>query len=149
MRFFWWRTVRTVIAFSSVVVLVSVALTTRIPLLCRFSALEGERTFYLHSASSQAEQKNTIDFVDAFFVKGESVRFALGGRNAETFALEIARAYGAEIVYTESACGTTSFYAYAENGWESVTVQGARVNLHIAVGENVCVVGTPIIFGGF
>ena len=115
----------------------------------RFSKIEGERTFYLYSASSQALQKDSLAFWDIFSVKGESVRFACKGEQAQEIAERIVKMYGATTVYTEEACGVQSFYAYAGNGWESVCVNGERVNLHIAVNGDYCTVGTPIVFGGF
>lgn len=149
MRFFYWKTLRAVAVFVCVAFSLCVATVARVSQVCRFSAIEGERTFYLYSASSQAIRKSTLTLRDCLFVKGESVQFFHGGEDAGAVAERIARAYGATITYTETACGTISYYAYVPNGWESVTLNGARINLHIAVNGEVCAVGTPVIFGGF
>ena len=149
MRIFGWKCIRAIAVGLSVATTIGVATLARVPNLCRFSKIDGARTFYLYSASSQALQKDSLAFWDIFSVKGESVRFACKGEQAQEIAERIVKMYGATTVYTEEACGVQSFYAYAGNGWESVCVNGERVNLHIAVNGDYCTVGTPIVFGGF
>ena len=125
----------------------------------RFSALGGERVFFLNSVSSQALRVKTLSLTDIGRVKGECVhldltayeggRYALNGVLAEEFAQSIAKKYGAEILMTEEVCGVISFYAYT-NAWEgALQVNGRAVNLHIAVNGTACAVGAPIIFDGF
>ena len=117
--------------------------------------LKGERTFYLDSASSQGLRKSSLSIGELHRVKGECVRLDLtaqdGGKYAlnEEFALEIIRAYGAEIVFKEETCGQVSYYCYTPRFDNGLLLYGQRVNLHVAVGENACTVGTPIIFDGF
>ena len=116
----------------------------------RLSDIDGERTFYLYSASSQglrAEELRVRDFPN---VKGESVRFALNtGVETERLVQELVTRYGAKVAFTERAGGVTSFYCYTEKWSDGITLNGRTVNLHIAVSETQCAVGTPIIFGGF
>lgn len=116
---------------------------------CKLRALNGERVFYLHSASSQGLRKTELTLRDYANITGESVRFSRGEQNAEALAQYIAKQYGAEILFTEEACGITSYYCHTARWKESIAVNGARVNLHIAVSEEECAVGTPIIFDGF
>ena len=149
MRIFGWKCIRAIAVGLSVATAIGVATLARSTGLCRFSKIDGARTFYLYTASSQALQKDTLTFWESFSVKGESVRFACKGEQAQAIAERIVKAYGATVVYTEEACGVQSFYAYVGNGWESVCVNGERVNLHIAVNGDNCTVGTPIVFGGF
>lgn len=128
--------------------------------ICRLSAFTGERTFYLDSASSNALVKSRLDFSDIFRVRGESVAFFLPSeetgaqesaqRNAEeNFVKRVLEEYGAQLLVTESACGVTSYYAFVPSWHDGVFVGEKTVNLHIAIENNRCVVGTPIIFGGF
>lgn len=117
---------------------------------CKLSALSGKRTFYLDYASSQALRSPYLEIKDIFRVKGESVRFALDdAREREAIVGEIVEKYDAEILFTEEACGTISFYCYAPALYTGVCVRGMTVNLHIATTEKTCAVGSPIIFDGF
>ncbi len=109
----------------------------------RLGAIAGEHTYYLDSASSQALVKTRLSFSDIFRVRGESVVAERG--EAES----IAERFGAALVATEYAGDAVSYY-YTVDAWGGgVLIDGKRVNLHIAVGENRVVVGTPVIFGGF
>ena len=126
---------------------------------CALSALEGERCFYLDSPSSQGLRKTELEFVDLPRVKGESVTFSLlefeGGRyalNEETRAMlakKIAEKFDAEIFVEERLRERVSYYGYSKRLSGGIWVEGKIVNLHIALGEEVCSVGTPIIFDGF
>jgi hypothetical protein len=110
---------------------------------------QGERTFYLFTPSSQAVQTSALGLYDIGFVEGESVCFARPQGEALEIAKEIVLSYGGEIVCEEEACGVRCFYAFAPNLGGGVFVQGKRVNLHIAVSDAQCQVGTPLLFGGF
>lgn len=114
----------------------------------KLSKTEGERTFYLNSASSQSLIKTELILSDLTRIRGESVAF-LHEQNAEELAKEIFDRYGAKILFTESAGGVTSYYGYAAGLGEPISLQGQRINLHVAVSKERCAVGTPIIFGGF
>ena len=112
------------------------------------SKTQGERTFYLDSASSQGLIKTELAFADLFRIRGESVSFLCEQGNQE-LVLQIFDSYGAEICFTERVGEITSYYGYAQGLGMPVWVQGFAINLHVAVGESRCAVGTPIIFGGF
>ncbi len=116
----------------------------------KFSNLQGERTFYLYNASSQSLQKQELSLLDVFYIKGESVQFAFSGET-ETEAERIAALYGGRILFTEEVLGVTSYYGYTPNFSDGVNINGVRVNLHIAFCKEreTCVVGSPIIFGGY
>lgn len=75
-------------------------------------------------------------------VCGESAEFK--ELDIEKFLLSV----GGEIVFSESAAGITNYYCSANLPY-SVAIDGAKINLHIAVCENSIKVGTPIIFGGY
>lgn len=138
------------IAFSLLV-----ALCVRAANVSRLSSIEGKRTFFLDSASSQGLQKEALSLGELSRVKGECVSFALdeykGGRYAssEQLAETLAREFDAEILIKEEACGVTSYYCHTALWQDEIFVEGQAINLHIAIGEKNCVVGAPIIFGGY
>lgn len=53
-----------------------------------------------------------------------------------------------KIIFSESADGITSYYCSAKLPY-SVVIDGAEINLHIAVCKDSVKVGSPIIFGGY
>ncbi len=115
----------------------------------KLGEIAGERVFYLDSASSQGVRKETLSVFDIFRVEGESVRFARTEETEEELVADIRNRYGAEILFSESVCGVTSYYCYVPTWQTGVDLNGVTVNLHIAVSETACGVGTPIIFDGF
>lgn len=116
----------------------------------RLSVLDGEHTYYLHAQSSQALVKTRLNVQDVLFVSGESVEFVLTDeRTPLESAQEIAELFQAEILWQEQAGGTHSFYCFTPNWGTGAIISGRAVNLHVAVRGNRCVVGTPMIFGGF
>ena len=115
----------------------------------KLSDIDGTRTFYLESASSQGLRKTTLSVRDYPKVKGESVTFALDGKDGEEALQEILDIYDARILFTEEACDTRSYYCYTDEWNNAIAVGGYAVNLHIALSNERCTVGTPIIFDGF
>ena len=117
--------------------------------LCKFKEIDGMRTFYLHSSSSQAQQVSTLRFEDIFSVKGESVRFARCDEEESALVNGILEKYGATLIFSEQVDGVTSYYATTHAFSSGILLNGCKINLHVAVGKTECVVGTPMIFGGF
>ena len=117
--------------------------------ICKLKDIAGIRTFYLHSASSQAQQVSALRFEDIFSVKGESVRFARQGQTEQALVSDLLEKYNATLVFCEQVDGVASYYAVSNAFSSGVLINGCKVNLHVAVGERECVVGTPMIFGGF
>lgn len=122
----------------------------------KLSSFSGQRVFYLDSVSSQALIKTRLTVFDVFRVKGESVCFTLteerSGKEREAdFVRSLIEEYGGKLLFTEEACGTVSYYAHVPAWGKGVAINGAEINLHIALcaEESRCAVGTPIIFGGF
>ncbi len=135
--------VRTVVAVGLALVILAFAQglgTTR------FSDLEGKRSYYLRSSSSQAEIKTELSPLDFFSLTGESVTFACDN---EQIADELLTRYNGTLLWVEEGEGVRSYYAYAPKFQKGIRIGGRLVNLHIAVGQGRCSVGTPIIFGGF
>ena len=121
----------------------------------RLSDIEGRRTYFLDSASSQGLRKEGLSVSDLTRVKGECVFTEIstydGGRylTNEEIADKITTQYGAKILFTEEIGGVVSYYAYTPQWRECVYIDGRKVNLHIALRKNCLAVGTPIIFDGF
>ena len=116
----------------------------------KLRGLQGERIFYLRSASSQGLRVTKLNLKNLLEVEGESVRFGLSAQeNGEEKAQEIMQAYGAETVFIESVCGVTSYYCYTPKWGNGLVIDGRLVNLHIAISSVEAVVGTPIIFDGY
>ena len=113
----------------------------------RFSDIEGERTLYLYSPSSQAVMKGDIAPLDLFFVKGESVSFSCEDR--ESVLENVLQAYGGEILFEEGAGDSHSYYCFTKKWTDGVILNGQFVNLHIAFNGECCTIGVPMIFGGF
>ena len=123
--------------------------------LTRLADIEGERTYFLDSASSQGLRKESLTVSDLTRVKGECVFTEIstydGGRylSNEEVAVEIATRYGAITLFEEAVDGVVSYYAYTSRWQEGLYINGRKVNLHIAIGKGRLAVGTPIIFDGF
>ena len=114
----------------------------------QLSAIEGERTYYTTYKSSCALIKDELHILDTFTCRGESVCFDYEG-DYEKLVRELLTSYDAHVLFVEDTCDTRSYYAYSFRLGEGVGVNGALVNLHIAVSRERCSVGTPLIFGGF
>lgn len=116
-------------------------------LLWRSPALEkGEaHTYYLGKSSSARAVAAASPLSKLFLgdVKGESASYA-GDRY-----LEFSEKYRAELLFSETVCGITSYYLYSPRFGGGVELNGGTVNLQIAVGNGRTVVGTPLIFGGW
>ena len=135
--------------FTAVAIAVTVGLGLYIMNACKLREIQGERIFYLDSNSSQALRKTELELKDYARITGESVRFARGEKSVDEVAQEIVSKYNAEILFTEEAAGVTSYYCYTKAWTRGIVLEGKTVNLHIAVAETQCAVGTPIIFHGF
>ena len=117
--------------------------------------IEGKRTYFLDSASSQGLRKEVLSISDLTRIKGECVFTEIsayeGGRylSNEEIAVEIATHYEAEILIKEEVDGIISYYAYTPRWQDGLYINGKKINLHIAIREENLAVGTPIIFDGF
>lgn len=115
------------------------------------------REYYLYSASSQAQIRETYDFSEWFCVEGECAfysseeickRFA-GGEARSAFKDDLIETTGATVCFEEEICGTRSYYCYSPQLRGGVILNGFMVNLHIAARENSVAVGSPVVFGGY
>ncbi len=149
MRIWIWKCkefLRLAMAAIFAVVAVAVAATPRVS---RLSTLDGERTFYLCSASSQGLRENELKLFELFSVRGECVRLTIEGNEAGCVVSELLDVFRAELVCVETACDVTSYYAHTSDWSDGVYIDGRCVNLHVAVCGTRLVVGSPIIFDGF
>ena len=115
----------------------------------KLSSIDGERVFYLESASSQGLRKTELSVQDYAKVKGESVTFSLNGKDGEETVREILSLYNARVLFVEEASNVRSYYCYTSRWNHQIAVGGYAVNLHIALSKERCAVGTPMIFDGF
>ena len=109
----------------------------------------GTAEYYLYTPSSGAVRKSELTLVEALQKEGESVRFTFSEGGVDEFVKSVLRYYKAEVCFCERVGEVVSTYARSNRLGEGVTVEGKRVNLHIAVRGNAVAVGTPIIFGGY
>ncbi len=114
----------------------------------KLSKTDGGRTYFLHSASSQALKKNTLNLQEIALKEGESVYF-LTEEKADALRDTLIKDYRAVLVKEERCLDVVSYYCYAAEFGKGLLIDGKRINLHIAVGQGRCAVGTPILFGGF
>ncbi len=101
---------------------------------------------YLGSSSSAQVLLTSDPALEKFLhggVKGESVRY-----EGDRFE-EIREKFHAELIFTETCAGVTSYYLFSPDLGGGVELSEGRVNLHIAVGHGQTAAGTPLIFGGF
>ncbi len=112
----------------------------------RFDGIEGERSFYLDTPSSQAVIKTEVFLSDLGRVRGESVRFAC---TEDGRVEEVIRTLSAKILFVEEVEGMRVYYCFTPRFSDGVRIGEFYVNLQIAVGKGVCTVGSPLIFGGF
>ena len=114
-------------------------------------SVNGARTYYLYSASSQAETKGKIELGEIFCVSGESVAFVSVESLDEkrTRALAALKERGVTVLFEEEINGVLSVYGYSPALYEPVLIKGEQVNLHIAISDTRTVVGSPIVFGGY
>ena len=132
-----------VCTFLACAIALAVGLCVRFVRVSPLASLAGAHTYYLDSASSQSLVKTRLSFSDIFRVRGESVV------TAERDLESIANRFQATLVAVEETDGAVSYY-YVVEAWQyGISLNGKRVNLHIAVGNDRVVVGTPVIFGGF
>lgn len=113
----------------------------------RFAHLEGKRSFYLKSPSSQALVKECLLPWEFFQVKGESVVFLCEER--EKTLAELMERYEATVLFKETAGDSVSYYCFTNQWTDGIEISDVFVNLQVAFNGESCVVGAPIIFGGF
>lgn len=103
-------------------------------------------TVYYGSNSSTCKERK-YDFCALLESNKTGERFicAVDEINLEEFS----RDFKAETVFIEEIAEGTSYYAYSKKIPYYKIIYGKKVNLHIFLGKENCVIGTPLIFGSF
>lgn len=108
---------------------------------------ESQGEYYLYSASSNAQTRETVDATEVFSVVGESKGYRT--QNAEEFVSATLKSLRAEVLFFEEIGGVKSYYCYSPRMGKATILYGEPVNLHIAVQGNSVQIGSPVIFGGY
>lgn len=110
----------------------------------QLSFFSSDRYAYLGSNSSSADIVKTNNFCLYFNRTGESVELA--------YKVDVDKIFNglqAKLVFSEQTDDGVSYYAYSPVLKFQTLLSGKRVNLHVFVGENRSVIGSPLIFGSF
>lgn len=102
--------------------------------------------FYFYNSSSLAGSVKTDDFcVAAYMLRtGESVTIDESEDYRKIFS-----EFDAQLVFTEEIEEGVSYYGFSEQLKYKKVLNGKVVNLHVFVGKDYTVAGTPIIYGGY
>ena len=110
-----------------------------------FNGYSDKYTVYSLSSSSGKEEKVSASDFPLIKKGGESFEINSG----EISVGEILSRYNAKLIFTERIAEGIGYYAYSERIPYAKTVKNKKINLHIFVGKEKTVVGSPIIFGSF
>lgn len=105
---------------------------------------KGANRFEVFSYKSSSECKIEKNDNFNFFKKGESYVI----EKTEDVD-ELLKFYDAKLIHQEKEENGTSYYAYSKKLKYSKNISGKKVNLHIFIGQNKTVIGTPFIFGSY
>ena len=152
MWFWGWK--QKIALFSALLIACAVFVGVRTANALPLSSLVGEHTYYTYYASSQAQIQTQLSGTDFLHLRGESVQVKLDEKDKKdlhAYAKTILETYKARVVCVEETAGTVSYYGYSSTLKGGVAVAGKKVNIHVAFSKDNtrCVVGTPLIFGGF
>ena len=106
---------------------------------------EGEYTSYFSDYT-----QNCVDL--GFCYAGDVCVGELIGESVEVIDLEVGAAIkllNAKVVRTEYINNVTVIYAQTNLIHKNVLVGGEKVNLQFAIKEDSCIIGWPLILGGF
>ncbi len=109
--------------------------------------IEGRHTMYFGSTSSDCKIVDDVDEGAIYFknrLAGESVK-VYGNFDEKSFLSKMHARLVFEEIGENFRCGY--YYSPKIRGYKSIN--GKKVNLHIAVTESGTTVGTPIIFGSY
>ncbi|MGN0788190.1 MAG: hypothetical protein ACI4L6_03950 [Candidatus Onthoplasma sp.] len=116
-----------------------------------FSLLDYFDGEYYSFSSCQTE--NSVDLGFAYMSNVEIERDKLSGESVKLKNFEPSEAIKklkARVVYTEYLeSGTTVIYAYTNLISKKVKVKDENVNVQIAINDEFCIVGWPLIMGSF
>ena len=108
---------------------------------------ESQGEYYLYSASSNAQIKESVSYAEVFSVVGESKGYSV--ENADEFVSATLKTMQAEVLFFEEVGGVKSYYCYSPRIGGTTVLYGEPINLHIAVKGGSVKIGSPVIFGGY
>ena len=103
--------------------------------------------FTIYPSSSSTGKFETVNEENFPLIKKGGESFEI--KNGEITVEEILVKYNAELIFTESIEEGISYYAYSSDIPYVKTINGKKINLHIFIGKEKTVVGSPLIFGSF
>ncbi len=112
-----------------------------------FIGYSNEFTLYVQSNSSNCvfRRVNSFGYLFNVNVFGESCKVEKSAFILDDFLDK----FSAQIVLVEEVDGLTSYYAYSKDIRYLQVINGKKVNLHVAVGENTVTLATPVVYGSF
>lgn len=132
------------VVLSCLLVLSGTYLFSRTPIFNDYSSVF---EVYLNSADSTAEFKtvNISEFKFLSGVRGESFKTDKDNFDLQDFL----ESFSANLVFTEQIEHGVSYFAFSKDIKYRTTLSNKPINLHVFIGENNVVVGSPIISGSF
>lgn len=115
-----------------------------------FEGVEGRYIFYTNTSVSSnfvyAESSNAKEVKQSLdYVCGEAIEFDYNKQTVE----QILKKYSAKKLFSERGNGFNTTYYYTNKIPFYELIGGVKVNLQVAYSLDKCVVGSPIIYGGF
>lgn len=110
-----------------------------------FTGLSDEYRIYTESGSynNGIEIKSDMDYLRILGKKGESC--AVKGYSVN----DIMQMYNCRLCFTEETDGGISFYCFSKDMRYVKRLKGKNVSLQIYCKNDVIVIGSPIIYGGY
>ncbi len=130
------------------VALLTVAIpSTSVPL---FEGVEGRYIFYTNTSVSSDfvyAQSSTARQVKSGlkYICGEAIEFNFSEQTLKS----IIDKYSAKKLFSECGEGFETYYYYTNKIPFYELIGGVKVNLQVSYSTDICIVGSPIIYGGF
>ena len=104
-------------------------------------------TLYTNSNSSNCNFKsvNRLNYCFYINVYGEECSIRKKGFNLEEFLDK----FSAQLIFVEQTENTVSYYAYSKKIKYLQIIKGQKINLHVAVDDDMVYLGSPVIYGSF
>ena len=115
-----------------------------------FEGVDGRYIFYTNTSVSSdfvyasSEQARSVK-KNLTYVCGEAIQFSYSEQTVE----KLLKKYSARKLFSESGESFTTHYYYTNKIPFYELIGGVKVNLQVSYCGDSCVVGSPIIYGGF
>ena len=115
-----------------------------------FAGIEGRYIFYTNTSVSSefvyAQSTNALAVKKGLkYLCGEAVEFSY----SEETVNQIIEKYSAKKLFSERGDGFYTEYYYTNKIAFYELIGGVKVNLQVSYSTDTCIVGSPIIYGGF